>query len=407
MPSLREELGLRAPKVYKNIKESYGVDPELLYGVELEIEGLEADEDQRANRVVAGMQYHKDGSLRNNGGEFVTLPMNYANLENVLRHFFKVGEYTEENYSERCSVHVHANCQDLTPEQVRLILCLYQVTEKILFQFIKADRDNNIFCVPLGESNLGTRAISSNEDLLQVALRKWRKYTALNLLPLASQGTLEFRHMAGTKDVDYILQWCNIIGSYFRFARANKFDDVIKSIMTLNTSSAYATFMQNIFDGELYDVLAVGNWREYLEEGVINMKCMLSPPPLTKKKNPDYESFAVRADAGQIRFEIHDDVEAQEVPWPDAAAIGQWLRREQVAIPRDPRLPRPWWSETGHREWQNELDRHNLERLDAGFPVLPRDQEGTYLTDWLQNRQAGNNNPVNPAPQPRRRVNPG
>jgi hypothetical protein len=281
---LGEILGINPPKEYK-VKPNgvVGIDPTLLYGVELEIENLERDEGVRAKRAVAGMQYHKDGSLRNNGGEFVTSPMNFSALTDTLNRFFAAGGYNEVHYSERCSVHVHANCCDLTIEQVRQLLCLYQTLEKVLFNYVDGERDKNIFCVPLGESIIATKMLTSDDSLLAHGHSRWRKYTALNVLPLWTQGTIEFRHMPGTHDLDKILQWCEIIGCLFKYAREHEFKDVVKTLMELNTSSAYATFMQGIFPRHIYDVLAVGPYREFLEEGVINMKVMLATPTVVAK----------------------------------------------------------------------------------------------------------------------------
>lgn len=277
--TIAAHLGLNPPNKYvvpNKVIAPGGVDPHLLYGVELEIEGLDSESDDRARRIVAGMQYHSDGSLRNNGGEYVTEPMDFSTLEYTLNQFFQKNKLDEENYSERCSVHVHANCCDLELEQLRLILCLYQILERVLFNYIKQDRDKNIFCVPWSEAIIGSRMFHSEMQLLKaISGGRWQKYSALNLLPLRSFGTIEFRHMGGTQDLNYILQWCNIIGSLFKYARENTFDKVIDSMMKLNTSSAYASFMQSIFSPEIYDVLAVGNFRECLEEGVINMKVML------------------------------------------------------------------------------------------------------------------------------------
>jgi len=320
-------MGIEPPVAYgvpKKILPVSGVDPHLLYGVELEIEGLDADSELRARRCVAGMQYHTDGSLRNNGAEYVTDPMNFSTLEYVLDQFFQKNKFSEENYSERCSVHVHANCCDLEPEQLRLVLCLYQILERVFFNFIKKDRDNNIFCVPWSEAIIGSRMFQSEAQMIKsITSGKWQKYSALNLLPLRSYGTIEFRHMAGTCDLSYILQWCNIIGSLFKYARANSFESVIDSMMKLNTSSAYATFMQSIFSPELYDLLAVNNFRECLEEGVINMKVMLCEPEKTAKKTIEFGGFQAEVVRG--------------VPEP-----AQWYDQEDLTDPEFWEAIRPY-----------------------------------------------------------------
>jgi hypothetical protein len=281
MTTVAETFGLRAAKPYQNSKimlaPKTGVDVNLLYGVELEIEGLDTDPDRRAGRIVQGIMYHEDGSLRNNGGEYVTLPMDHRHLVYVLNQFFMKNKLTAGNYSERTSVHIHANCQDLTMEQLRLVLSLYQIMERVLFNFIKEGREDNIFCVPWSECLLGSQGFHDINSLTN-KINRWKKYTALNLLPLRTQGTIEFRHMAGTHDLDRIMIWVDIIGSLFKFARVENYDDVIGRFMKLNTSSEYENFMQLLFDEKLYNILAVGNYRELLEEGIIGMKVMLSSP---------------------------------------------------------------------------------------------------------------------------------
>lgn len=302
-------LRLAPPPVYeipRKILEVEGTDPELLYGIELEIENLDEDEDRRANRKVPGMEYHKDGSLRNYGGEFVTKPMRRNTLNYVLNQFFEKNKLDADNYSERCSVHVHANCGDLTSEQLRLVLCLYQILERVLFNFVKGDRDGNIFCVPWSESLIGSKILSSPDVLIAEGRYSWRKYTALNILPLYTQGTIEFRHMPGTADRELILDWCDIIGCMFKYARTHEFNDVVGTLMNLNTSSAYANFMMDIFTPDLYDKLAAGPYREYLEEGVLNMKIMLATNASEEKI--EVESLADRGYAFQNNMFIMDDV---------------------------------------------------------------------------------------------------
>jgi hypothetical protein len=290
-----------------------GVDIDLLYGVELEIEGLDSDIDRRAARVVTGINYHEDGSLRNNGGEYVTLPMDHRHLVYVLNQFFMKNKLTGDNYSERTSVHIHANCQDLTMEQLRLVLTLYQIMERVLFNFIKDGREDNIFCVPWSECLLGSQGFHDINSLTN-KINRWKKYTALNLLPLRTQGTIEFRHMAGTPDLDRIMTWADIIGSLFKFARTEKYDDVIGRFMKLNTSSEYENFMQKLFDEKLYNILAVGNYRELLEEGIIGMKVMLSTPSDYRSKTAKKRTLSDLLTENLQRAEVNP---VAEIRWDD------------------------------------------------------------------------------------------
>lgn len=291
MSTVRETFGNRGPNVWlpeKKIIPRFGASPDLLYGVELEIEGLDQDEALRTRRCVGGMEYHRDGSLRNNGGEFVTYPMTLNYLDYVLDQFFQKNRFGPQHYSERCSVHVHANCLDMQLEEVRLLLCIYQILEKVLFSYIGQERETNIFCVPWGESYLPHAGLKDDSNLIG-KIKTWKKYTSLNLAPLASLGTIEFRHMAGTNDKEMIIQWCDIIGSLFKYAREHKFEQIKATLLELNTTSAYRAFMEAVFEPHLVYTLCVGGYRDLLEEGALNMKLALldrGTPKMQEGRNP-------------------------------------------------------------------------------------------------------------------------
>lgn len=273
MQTINDLTGVRpvkAPYVLKKllVAPEIGSDPSLLYGVELEIENCNPD-DPRSHRVP-GMEYHADGSLRNFGAEFVTQPMKMRELSYVLQQFFMKNNFNADNYSERCSVHVHCNVGDLTVEQLSTVLLLYQVYERSLFAFVGGERDKNIFCVPWYDTRLTHRIFSSFDRGILSRLRDWEKYTALNLLPIYTQGTIEFRHMPGTPDVAFILKWCDIIGQMFAYARKNTLSELLNTIITLNSSSRYHALTYDVF-GEHADMLLM-NIEHHMERGVIDVK---------------------------------------------------------------------------------------------------------------------------------------
>jgi hypothetical protein len=257
-------------------------DPSLLYGVELEIENASFDD------ATTGWQAEEDGSLRNHGVEFVSRPMTYSMLSWALLNLFKNNGYTTENYSERCSVHVHANCQDMTLSQLASLILIYQVFEDVLFTWIDSSPDqphrrrDNIFCVPLSETQVSyavtRRFAKGNLD----GIRQWHKYTALNLLPLETQGTVEFRHMGGECDAGRILTWCRLIGGMFAKAKELPFEEVLKLFTELNSTSDYDRVLDSVFKGDA-NCLRAPRYREELENGVLNMKYSLFEQPDKKK----------------------------------------------------------------------------------------------------------------------------
>lgn len=267
-------------------------NPSLLYGVELEIENMRYYADIR---IPDGVLWKEDHSLRNNGMELVTDPMTASVLHCVLEKFFTAAKLSQErNYSERCSVHVHANCLNMTLEQIASVCLLYQVFEGVLFNWIGNDRNKNIFCVPWSETQLHYGLINNIKDqnVYKGAIKQWHKYTALNLLPLTRYGTLEFRHMAGTCDLNQIFTWVNLIGRLFYVATTRTLEDIKKYIIDLNSTSAYRQTLDNIFD-KWGEVLKRDNYEAALEEGVLSMKYSLMA---AKEKKPTLSSFFEQAE---------------------------------------------------------------------------------------------------------------
>ena len=265
---------LKAPVPYKFSKviPLHCADPALLYGVELEIENTAYGE-----WVVPGLVVTEDGSLRNGGAEYITSPMTYSNLMYCLDTFFTKAGVSDRNYSERCSVHVHANCQDLSINQIKTVLVLYQVFERIFFHFAGEERDKNIFCVPWDQTLLNHNVINSlSSNLLNV--RAWQKYTALNLLPLTTQGTVEFRHLPGMYNLPRLGTWFNMIGCLFRYARQHNYNDVVKILAELNTVSNYHDIFNRVM-GDFYPPEErYPDMVTDIENGVLNMKYSMLEP---------------------------------------------------------------------------------------------------------------------------------
>lgn len=290
--------------------------PSLFYGLELEIENVP----HYNELLVSGMISVPDGSLRNNGREFITSPASISVVNQILTTFFERAKLTKENYSDRCSVHVHANCLDLTLTQLLTLFLVYQTVEDLLFNFIGDERNENIYCVPWSQTNLGQNINNRIEHTLR-NVGSWTKYTALNMLPIATQGSVEFRHMAGTSDKERIILWCNLIGCLFEYAKNVSYDDAKQAILSLNSSSQYRKFLDELFR-QWADFVRVGNYEAALEDGVLNAKYLLVTP--LKKKPPVADTLNVEQLLAQL--------DAQGGMLPEAV-------REQQIRPNPERRP--------------------------------------------------------------------
>ncbi len=276
MTTIKDLLSLQWPVTYTTAYKNRitpavkAIDPQLLFGVELEIENVPNWDDL----IIHGMSSVADGSLRNNGREFLMLPCTYENAYATLSEFFRRANLNETNYSDRTSIHVHTNCQDLTVDQLQTVLFLYQAMETLVFKWVNPDRADNIFCVPWSQTNLSFQIFDGKRDLRK--FQNWAKYTALNLLPLYSYGTIEWRHMNGHCDTEKLFKWLQIISCFFRYARENNIDSVKEMLLTLNTTSLYNRFIDSVFQEHVDFIYTQPDWQIQLEEGLLMLKYAVS-----------------------------------------------------------------------------------------------------------------------------------
>ncbi len=254
--------------------------PGQLVGLELEIEGFNSEIEAR----FGGFTFTEDGSLRHTatgrGVEAISKPVAACFVPGLLNAFFTKFNITEANYSERCSTHVHFNVRPLQVEQLATICLIYQTVERLLFRYVGHDRGSSIFCVPWHQSNMSYQIVNTlvkgNPDNV---FRRWQKYSALNLIPVTSLGTIEFRHLHGTCDVKLISEWIELICKIFHYAQRVPFEQAQQSIIGMNTVSNYHQWLTEVF-GELAGVLQSPNFDLDLVTGVIDSKLMLTAGPV-------------------------------------------------------------------------------------------------------------------------------
>ncbi|MDE3022865.1 MAG: amidoligase family protein [Pseudomonadota bacterium] len=221
------------------------VRSEHLIGIEVEVEGLNSA--PRGHCDVASSQtfiqellpdgtvpadfeelrYWRmvgDGSLRNRGHEFITKPFTASYSGVVLGELFACLDRFGFSCTPRTGVHVHLNALDMTLQQVQRFVAAYTIVEPLLYKYVGRNRANNIFCVPLIDTNLLENIPGRVKD------GEWYKYTGLNLLPLREHGTIEFRQMHGTAKIDKLIGWINMICSIKDFVMSrHNFPDIYYS----------------------------------------------------------------------------------------------------------------------------------------------------------------------------------
>lgn len=181
-------------------------------GLECEIEGI-LDHGQAGH---IGFNITNDGSLRNNGYEYITNAIQIPNAVEMFTNLHaKLKTKKGEKFSQRTSIHVHVNCAAYEESVVRNIIMLYALFEEAFFLLVDADRRENIHCVPLTETYLP----SLYREGIPRLVERWHKYTALNIKPLSQYGTVEFRHMQGHDDPIILKEWLGSINCLFNVAQ--------------------------------------------------------------------------------------------------------------------------------------------------------------------------------------------
>lgn len=218
--------------------------------------GIEVETENVANfleELSPFWQMVDDGSLRNHGKEFITIPTRASRIEQALTILFNSQLNKNIDFSERTSIHVHLNVRTLTANQLASLVLSYLVFEKAIFNWVGHQREHNIFCNPL-------TTVPEIDGLMNKLNHirdgfDWNKYCALNLAPIYNKGTIEFRHLYGTKDIPILMTWINMILSLKVFALKKDPNAIFKQIRELNTESQYLIFANEIFGREFAKIL--------------------------------------------------------------------------------------------------------------------------------------------------------
>ena len=190
-----------------------------LVGIEVELENI-----PRATETLDYWRVTRDGSLRDNGIEFILAHPTCG--QTLIDAISELGTYlagTEARASDRTSVHVHLDFRSNTVEQTFQFLMMYAILERTLIKYAGGEaRANSIYCIPLYKSfetirewgMLNEKAIKSprmTRDACAGSVQRSEKYAACNIKPLGGFGSIEIRIHKGCKDMDRILEWVQIL----------------------------------------------------------------------------------------------------------------------------------------------------------------------------------------------------
>lgn len=187
-------------------------------GIEIEVEG------KRLPHTEKYWKMEDDGSLRGESMEYVLrTPSSLKQAAIALKYLdvmYKKFDSVVDD-SVRAGVHVHINVQHLNIIQLYNFMTVYIILEDLLTKFCGQYREGNLFCLRSGDAEYLLLC-------LQEAARSRRfrslvtddlRYASMNVKALGTYGSLEFRAMRGTRDLDLIHKWAEILLSLREVAK--------------------------------------------------------------------------------------------------------------------------------------------------------------------------------------------
>jgi hypothetical protein len=286
------------------------------YGLELELEGhnfpIEPD----------GWITHNDQSLRNGVEYVLASPHDIGGLGNRVRAlneaFKKQGTIIQNSY--RAGTHVHVNIQNELYSTICGLIIVEAIVEPILLRLCGQERNGSYFCLPTYDTGDLAETFSDLLTYIEAGVQpnvQRGKYACLNIDPISTFGTLEFRCFPASHDENQILTWVSWIENMIEIVKKEKDttfwnlymsfkhggEELIRQVFP-NTNLAAACQPQSV-----RELLDLG-----LETGYELIRCLRRA---MKKKDTDKNKkfeFTVDQGVGDWRDIPHD-------PWPGLAPV--------------------------------------------------------------------------------------
>jgi len=271
-------------------------------GIEVEVEGEHLPTPNKYWRS------EHDDSLRGECREYVlkrplSLPDARMALSYLDNCYHEAGTTVHE--SVRAGVHVHVNVQKLTVVQLFSFMVVYIILEDILIKYCGEYREGNLFCLRTKDAEFllyNLERVAKGKEYRYFESDVLR-YSSMNVCSLWSYGSLEFRAMRGTRDLDVIGDWAEILLNLRN--EAIKFDNpaqVVEMLQRDGAESFLETFL-GTFKETLCNALP---YEELINEGLVRAYQLAM--------SPDWTSFNMK-DIGGLLFPA--DVEFPDVPEGD------------------------------------------------------------------------------------------
>ena len=201
-------------------------DSKQLIGIEIELENYPMGRGNGSPMSVfphpsAYWQRVEDHSLINGAEWKLAQPLNGSRLAQAIHEFFLPPTRTFRSVSSGTHIHINMD-EDTTPvSAVQAVAALVYTIEPALFDIIDAGRRWSGFTNPLDSASsallygLFDKSVENDPyPLTRLCERNHSfKYYGLNIQPLGSYGTLEFRYFPTATSAEEVIDWVSLVQS--------------------------------------------------------------------------------------------------------------------------------------------------------------------------------------------------
>lgn len=185
--------------------------------------------DNVVNNIPTCVGYTDDGSLDDNGKEFITPKLSGETGDKVLKTLCEQLNKNNFTVTKSCGLHVHIDTSDIAGnvDKIKKLILFYLIFEPVIYSYLPYSRRINRYCMPLTEfyhENELKRANNIQElekiwyreqDIERIEYRKKERYdqsryAGVNIHSLLSNGHIEIRHHSGTTDYGKIKNWIDL-----------------------------------------------------------------------------------------------------------------------------------------------------------------------------------------------------
>lgn len=234
-------------------------------GIEIEVEG------KNLPRQVKGWNSEADGSLRGEENiEYVlSTPGTLDEAEQALNNLDRAYKANESVVDDtvRAGVHVHINAQHLTLVELFNFITIYLILEEPLTKFCGEYREGNLFCLRSCDAEYVLFALreAAQSRVFGGLVHDNLRYSSMNVKALGTYGSLEFRAMRGTRDLDLIMDWTKILYGLREAAKTFRVpSDVINSF----SEGAYELFLTRTLGDYSNLFLQMPGWEKMVKDGM-------------------------------------------------------------------------------------------------------------------------------------------